>query len=727
MGLGARGGKMYLDFFEFRKKPFHITPDPEFLFLGPSHKKAYDAILCGIKQRRGLVAVTGEAGVGKTTILRSYLDGIDPEKVRAVYILNAVYSFDHLLKQIVLDLGIQAVGGSTLQIVESLWGYLTDEYKNDRNVVLIIDEAQNMPVGTLERLGMLLNLKISRERLLQIILVGQPELENKLNLPELRQLKKRIAIQCHIDAFQPDESFAYIRHRLMKASSFHVTVFTKRALKLIVEEADGIPRTINILCDNALITGFGYQRNPVNYKIVKEVIADLRGRQPKGSFWWRFVWVPTLAVFSALVLFASMAVLVPKKIPPAETEILTAKAPQLPVGAETTKEPEIRHPVPSVPWEEPQSSTIENPAAGGGKSVSPAVLASGPAQVAGQAQTSEAEIAPVPKDEGAPAGKGVTAAETAKESEGEPPVPSVPKAEPQSLTPDSPAAGGDKSISPAVLASGPVQVAGQAQTSEAEIAPVPKNAGAPAYEGINTSEAAKQAGVEHPVPSVPKAEPRSSIPEVPTAGDEKTVSPTVVASVPLGVLGETHAPLGKIAPVQQDGCVPALGGVHAAEKSKQAGIEPPALSAPEMELEPPSIVAIPGAGGDGSISPKVLASVPLEVLGATHAPLAEIVPVPDDGCTPARACVAVCRELQTCRYSVKVGSFDDRQKAEETKARLEAKGYKAVVRTAKHQMLGKVFVIQLQPVNSISMAATLMAQLSGEIKDEPVIVKIPAQ
>ena len=218
---------------------------------------------------------------------------------------------------------------------------MIDEYKNGRNVVLVIDEAQNMPVETLERLRMLSNRETSQEKLLQIILVGQLEFENTLNLPELKELKDRIAVQCRIDTLRPAESLAYIQHRLMKASSFRNPVFTKKALKRIVKESKGIPRIINILCDNALITAFGYQRNPVDGKILKEVIKDLRGMRPQVSFRWEFVLVPALVVFLGLVVLASMALFMPKEIPPRRTEIFTAKIPALPPAAETVKKPEI--------------------------------------------------------------------------------------------------------------------------------------------------------------------------------------------------------------------------------------------------------------------------------------------------------------------------------------------------------------------------------------------------
>lgn len=289
---------MYLDFFKFKREPFHITPDPEFLFLSRSHQEASASIFYGIEQRKGFIAITGEVGVGKTTILRSYLEGTDPGRIKIIYIFNSTLSFKNLLRQILSELGIEPEDGDSSELIIQLFEYLIQEYRKDRNVVLIIDEAQNMSVETLEKLRMLSNLETSRDKLVQIVLVGQPEFENKLELTELRQLKQRIAIRCKIDSLSHEESLAYIQHRIMKASSFHNTVFTKGALKKIIKAADGIPRTINILCDNALITAFGYQRNPVDSKTVKEVISDMKSGSRRRGFRWK----PALA--AAIVLIA---------------------------------------------------------------------------------------------------------------------------------------------------------------------------------------------------------------------------------------------------------------------------------------------------------------------------------------------------------------------------------------------------------------------------------------
>ncbi len=336
---------MYLRFFRFRKNPFHITPDPEFLFLAPSHKEAFASIFHGIGARKGFIAITGEVGVGKTTIVRAYLEGTNPKRTRIVYICNAALSFQKLLKQISLELGIPITDEEPSELVNSLHHYLIEEYKNDRNVVLIIDEAQNMPIETLEHLRVLSNLETSRDKLIQIILVGQPEFESILNFPELRQLKHRIAIRCRIDPLSSDESLAYIQHRLSKASSFYNPVFTKGALKEIVKAANGIQRTINVISDNALITAFGYQQNPVDSKIIKEVIADLHGTKPEVSVRWRTSVAVSLMLISALLIFFVRDSLNPNEISPVAAgggveEFHTSRSGLIPKEAIEQKAPE---------------------------------------------------------------------------------------------------------------------------------------------------------------------------------------------------------------------------------------------------------------------------------------------------------------------------------------------------------------------------------------------------
>jgi general secretion pathway protein A len=294
---------MYQDFYRLRKEPFHITPDPEFLFLSPSHKQALGSIVYGVRNRKGFVVITGEVGVGKTTILRSYLEGVAKQKTKVVYIFNANVSFKNLLKTIYKELGLDAKTGDIVEMLNDLYQILMEEYKQGNTVLLIVDEAQNMPVETLENLRMLSNLETSKDKLIQIVLIGQYEFEEILNLYELRQLKQRIVIRSTIIPLSDKESMAYINHRLEKAAVNGSPVFTKGALKRIVKEAKGIPRYLNILCDNALITGFGYKKRPVDAKIVDEVITDYNGEKKESSL---LKWVITSAavlLFIVLLLF----------------------------------------------------------------------------------------------------------------------------------------------------------------------------------------------------------------------------------------------------------------------------------------------------------------------------------------------------------------------------------------------------------------------------------------
>ena len=293
---------MYQNFYHLKKEPFHITPDPEFLFLGPSHKEALGSIVYGVKNRKGFVVITGEVGAGKTTIVRSYLMQVDKPKVRIIYIFNANLSFKSLLDTIYKELGIRAKTDDMVEMLNDLYLILMEEYKLGNTVLLIIDEAQNMPMKTLENLRMLSNLETTKDKLLQIVLVGQYELEKILDRHELRQLRQRIAIRSTIIPFTQEESLAYIQHRLAKVAVNESQVFTQGALKRIVKGAKGIPRNLNILCDNALITGFGYKIKPVNGKVVKEVIADFNGKEKPSLLKWIIPLIALLIVMVGLFL-----------------------------------------------------------------------------------------------------------------------------------------------------------------------------------------------------------------------------------------------------------------------------------------------------------------------------------------------------------------------------------------------------------------------------------------
>jgi general secretion pathway protein A len=265
---------MYEKFYNLTREPFHITPDPQFLYLSESHKQALGSMIYGIEKRKGFVAITGPVGTGKTTIVRTYLDKAAVADLKVIYIFQANISFNDLVRTVYRELGLELSTNDLVEMVNGLHVALIDLYRQGKTVVIIIDEAQNMPVETLENLRMLSNLETPTEKLIQIVLVGQNELEELLEKYELRQLKQRIAIRARIAPLNAKDSLAYIEHRLSVAGAGNGPIFDKKALDVILKEANGIPRKLNVLCDNALITGFGYQKNPITAKIAKEVILD---------------------------------------------------------------------------------------------------------------------------------------------------------------------------------------------------------------------------------------------------------------------------------------------------------------------------------------------------------------------------------------------------------------------------------------------------------------------
>ena len=296
---------MYIQFYGFTKEPFQTTPDIDFLFLSPSHKEALACIEYGIRQRKGFIVITGEVGVGKTMILRSYLNKVDANKQKTIYILDPRVSFDSLLTTILKELSVEPVAGPATQKLNQLHEVLIAEYRNDHTVVLVIDEAQNIPIETLESIRMLSNLETATEKLIQMVLVGQPELDALLNRYELRQVRERIVLRARIAPLTKTESEDYIDHRLSLVRREPRAVFSKQALDRIVKSANGIPRRLNILCDSALITGFGYQQAIISGKIAKEAIADFNGyyrSQPARRLQPRYA-VGMLSVVLAVVFY----------------------------------------------------------------------------------------------------------------------------------------------------------------------------------------------------------------------------------------------------------------------------------------------------------------------------------------------------------------------------------------------------------------------------------------
>ena len=264
---------MYIDFFGFSEKPFNLTPDPRFLYLSANHREALAAMLYGIHERRGFIAIIGEVGTGKTTLLRALFNELD-KNTETILILNTTVDFDQLMHNILWELDIPTGGKTKIELIQVFNQFLIHKLSSNTNVALIIDEAQNLPPETLEELRMLSNLETEREKLLQILLIGQPELLSKLSSPGLRQLKQRIAINCFLTPLSDEERLQYIAHRLSVAGCKDNNLFSKNALDLVCKHSAGIPRIINILCDNALLAAYGRDCRRIDTAIVKEVIDD---------------------------------------------------------------------------------------------------------------------------------------------------------------------------------------------------------------------------------------------------------------------------------------------------------------------------------------------------------------------------------------------------------------------------------------------------------------------
>jgi len=274
---------MYVKFYQLKKEPFHITPDPELFYLSSSHKEAFASVMYGVENRKGFMAVLGEVGTGKTTVIRSYLMQQARKNFKPIYLFNSNITFEELVRIVLKEFRIDPADQSLSEMVQRLHWALFNAYKQGINVAVFIDEAQNMPVSTLENLRMLSNLETHKEKLIQIVLIGQPELNDKLGLHELRQLDQRIVFRAHITPLSKEESFEYLYYRLGQAARVPSRVFTEKALEYIIARAHGIPRVLNILCDNALIAGYAMQEKPVSVQTVKQVIREFdESRKRRG-------------------------------------------------------------------------------------------------------------------------------------------------------------------------------------------------------------------------------------------------------------------------------------------------------------------------------------------------------------------------------------------------------------------------------------------------------------
>jgi len=273
---------MYNEFFGFREPPFRITPDPRFLYRNPCYDEASAALTYGLEQRKGFLSLVGEAGTGKTTLLRHLLETIAPS-TKTILLLHPTVSFDEILEYILLELGVPVEGARKLTLLTRLNEYLLEHTAAGGNVALLIDEAQDLEDKTLEELRLLSNLETGSEKILQILIAGQPELEEKLATQGLRQLRQRIAMHVRLRPLSPPEVASYVCTRLQHAGSSDLELFTTDALMRIAELTGGIPRIVNVLCDACLVTAFASGVKRVTPEIVEEAWADYARLTPERA------------------------------------------------------------------------------------------------------------------------------------------------------------------------------------------------------------------------------------------------------------------------------------------------------------------------------------------------------------------------------------------------------------------------------------------------------------
>jgi general secretion pathway protein A len=282
---------MYTRHYGLREKPFALTPDPRFLFLSASHREALAHLLYGIEQGEGFIAVTGEVGTGKTTLCRTLLERIGPDAELA-YLFNPRLTGLELLEAIHRELGLPGEG-TRAQLLDRLNRFLLDASRAGRRVLLLVDEAQNLPVETLEELRLLSNLETTTEKLLQIVLFGQPELDALLDSPQLRQLRQRIGVRWRLDPLSEPEASDYVRHRLRVAAGedAELFLFSPGALRELRRRSRGIPRLVNLLADRALLAGYADGSVRVERAHVGRAAREiLRARQRRrGRPRWRML------------------------------------------------------------------------------------------------------------------------------------------------------------------------------------------------------------------------------------------------------------------------------------------------------------------------------------------------------------------------------------------------------------------------------------------------------
>ncbi len=268
---------MYKSFYKLQRNPFEITPDPSFLFPTTRHNEALASLYYGVTAHRGFVVLTGEVGTGKTLILRSLLGLLQRRDVAFALIFNPTLSPLEFMRYIALDFGLPVTGKAKDELIHVLNGFLLRRHEKKLTTILVVDEAHHLSAEILEEIRLLTNLETSQQKLLQIVLAGQPELDQKLDSHELRQLKQRIALRCHLEALSLNETREYMGRRLrISGAPAAGQIFSVGAIETVFGHSRGIPRLINTICDNALLSGYAKQAATITPEIVDGVARDLR-------------------------------------------------------------------------------------------------------------------------------------------------------------------------------------------------------------------------------------------------------------------------------------------------------------------------------------------------------------------------------------------------------------------------------------------------------------------
>lgn len=267
---------MYQRFFGLRESPFNVNPDPRYLFLTRHTQEALAGLTYGIQNRKGFILLTGEVGTGKTTLLNRLLDWLHGQRVATAFIFNSKLDENQLFDYIMADFGIPSGSREKSQVLLRLNQWLLERYRAGEAAVLIVDEAQNLSLDVLEEIRLLTNLETSTEKLLQIVLTGQPELEEKLKLPQLRQLRQRITLRCRTSPLTLEETFGYIAERLRIAGANGEPIFSKEAIETVHLYSRGIPRVVNLLSEHSLINAYVDHLRPVPAHLVEEVAREFQ-------------------------------------------------------------------------------------------------------------------------------------------------------------------------------------------------------------------------------------------------------------------------------------------------------------------------------------------------------------------------------------------------------------------------------------------------------------------